>query len=254
VTDEFNSKNRFSSRVENYIKYRPKYPQKIISFLEKNKILLKDSIIADIGSGTGILSELFLKNGNKVHGIEPNTEMRLAAERLLEKYPNFVSINGSAEETGLNKNSIDIVITGQAFHWFDQEKARIEFLHVLKPTGHVALIWNRRKKSGIKFLIDYENILSTYGIEYKKIYNIRPKFDEFFGSETAFKRVVFENYQELDYPSLEGRLLSSSYAPLKDHPNHDPMIKSLKEIYQQNQKNNKVTLEYDTEVYYGRLI
>jgi len=254
VTDEFNSKNRFSSRVENYIKYRPKYPQEIISFLENSDIVLQESVIADVGSGTGILSEIFLKNGNKVYGIEPNTEMRLAAERLLEKYPNFVSIDGSAEETGLKKNSIDIIIAGQAFHWFDQEKARKEFIRVLKPPGQVALIWNRRKKSGTKFLVDYENVLSTYGIEYKKIYNIKPKFNDFFGLETAFKRVVFENYQELDYSSLEGRLLSSSYAPLKDHPNHDPMVKTLKDIYQQNQKNNLVTLEYDTEVYYGQLI
>ena len=253
MADEFNSKNRFSSRVENYIKYRPKYPQKIISFLENSDILLQESVIADVGSGTGILSEIFLKNGNKVYGIEPNTEMRLAAERLLEKYPNFVSIDGSAEETGLKKNSIDIIIAGQAFHWFDQEKAKREFLRVLKPTGYVTLIWNRRKKSGTRFLVDYENVLLTYGIEYKKISNIKPKFDEFFGSETAFKRVVFENYQELNYSSLEGRLLSSSYAPLKDHPNHEPMVKSLKDIYQQNQKNDMVILEYDTEVYYGQL-
>jgi SAM-dependent methyltransferase len=254
VADEFNSKNRFSSRVENYIKYRPKYPPEIISFLENDDILSQESVIADIGSGTGILSEIFLKNGNKVYAIEPNTEMRIAAERLLKTYPNFVSIDGSAEETGLKRNSIDIIIAGQAFHWFDQEKARKEFLNILKPTGQVALIWNRRKKAGTKFLGDYENLLSTYGIEYKKICNIKPNFDEFYGSETAFKRVVFGNYQELDYPSLEGRLLSSSYAPLKDHPNHEPMVKTLKAIYQKNQKNNKVTLEYDTEVYYGQLI
>lgn len=254
MTGEFNSKNRFSSRVENYVKYRPKYPQEIITFLEKNEILSEDSVVADAGSGTGILSELFLRNGNKVYGIEPNTDMRLAAEKLLEKYPNFVSINGSAEDTGLKNDFIDLIIAGQAFHWFDQEKARKEFLNILKSTGHVALIWNQRKKSGGKFLVDYENILSTYGIEYKKIHNIELKFDDFFGSEKVFKRAVFKNYQELDYQGLEGRLLSSSYAPLKDHPNHDPMIKSLKDAYQQNQKNNKVTLEYDTEVYYGRLI
>ena len=254
MTDEFNSKNRFSTRVENYVKYRPKYPQEVITFLKKNKILSQDSVIADIGSGTGILSELFLKNGNKVYGIEPNNEMRLAAEKLLEKYPNFKSINGSAEATGLKKKTIDLIIAGQAFHWFDQEKARIEFLNILKPAGHVALIWNRRKKSGSGFLADYENILLTCGVEYKKIHNIKLNFNEFFGSEKAFNRVIFQNYQELDYLGLEGRVLSSSYAPLKDHPNHEAMINNLKQIFQRYQKSNKVILEYDTEVYYGRLL
>ena len=253
MTDDLNSKNRFSSRVENYLKYRPKYPKEVISFLKKNEILSNSSVIADIGSGTGILSELFLKNGNKVYGVEPNNEMRLAAERLLESYSNFMSIDGSAEYTGLKKSSIDLIIAGQAFHWFDQEKAKKEFLNILKPEGHVILIWNRRKKTGSEFLVDYENLLLTYGVEYNKIHNIKLNFNEFYGSERVFKRVLFENYQELDYPGLEGRVLSSSYAPLKDHPNHEAMIRTLKQIFQHYQHKNKVLLEYETEVYYGQL-
>ena len=240
--------------MDNYIKFRPKYPQEVITFLKTNEILSQDCLIADIGSGTGILSELFLKNGYKVYGIEPNNEMRLAAENLLKNFLNFTSINGSAESTGLKQESIDLIIAGQAFHWFDQEKARIEFLNILKPDGHVILIWNRRKKAGSKFLVDYENLLLTYGVEYKKIHDIKLNFDEFFGSKKSFKKVEFDNYQELDYISLEGRLLSSSYAPLKEHPNHEAMINSLKEIFQQEQKKNKVLLEYDTEIYYGRLV
>ena len=253
MTNDFNSKNRFSSRVENYVKYRPKYPKEVISFLKKNDILSNSSVIADIGSGTGILSELFLKSGNKVYGVEPNTEMRLAAEKFLTNYSNFMSIDGSAETTGLKKSTIDLIIAGQAFHWFDQEKAKIEFLNILKPAGHVILIWNRRKKTGSGFLVDYENLLLTYGVEYKKIHNIKLNFNEFFGSDKIFKRDVFENYQKLDYHGLEGRVLSSSYAPLKDHPNHEAMIRTLKQIFKQYQHKNNVILEYETEVYYGQL-
>ena len=164
-----------------------------------------------------------------------------------------MSIDGSAETTGLKNSTIDIIIAGQAFHWFDQEKAKKEFLNILKPEGHIILIWNRRKKTGSEFLVDYENLLETHGVEYKKINKIKLDFNKFYGSEKAFKRALFENFQELDYPGLEGRVLSSSYAPLKDHPNHEPMIRTLKQIFQQYQRKNIVTLEYETEVYYGQL-
>ena len=117
---EIGPKRRFSSRVDNYSKFRPRYPQIIISFLETEKVLNKDSKIADIGSGTGILNELFLKNGNIIYGIEPNINMRNAAERLLKNYSTFKSIDGYAEVTNMTENNIDIITVGQAFHWFDK--------------------------------------------------------------------------------------------------------------------------------------
>jgi len=137
-------KKRFSSRVENYIRYRPSYPLEIIDFLEKKEILAKNTVIADIGSGTGILTKLFLDHGNQVYGVEPNKDMRDASEKILEKYPNFLSLEGSAESTGLEDNCIDLIIAGQAFHWFDVEEAKKEFKRILKPHGNVVLIWNNR--------------------------------------------------------------------------------------------------------------
>ena len=146
---------RFSNRVENYVKYRPNYPKKIISFLEKEIGLSSSSIIADIGSGTGISSEMFLKNGNIVYGVEPNKEMREAAERLLAEHPNFKSINGTAEDTTLAANSIDILSAGQAFHWFDVIKTEIEFKRILKNGGWVVLVWNERETNSSLFLKAY---------------------------------------------------------------------------------------------------
>jgi len=139
------SKNRFSSRVEDYIKYRPGYPQEVISLLAAECGLTPDSIISDVGSGTGILSELFLRCGNKVYGVEPNAEMRTAAKRLLKDYVNFQSIDGNAEATTLPKHSVDFVTAAQAFHWFDQPKAHREFASILKPDGWAVLIWNERR-------------------------------------------------------------------------------------------------------------
>src|SRR5688572_15000399 len=151
--------SRFSSRVENYIKFRPGYPKEVIDILKTDCGLTESSKVADIGSGTGILSELFLKNGNRVFGVEPNEPMRTAAERLLSAFPEFVSVDGSAEATRLEAGSMDFVAAGQAFHWFDRDAAKTEFKRILKPEGWVVLIWNERSIDSTPFLREYEKLL-----------------------------------------------------------------------------------------------
>lgn len=243
-------KKRFSSRVEKYIKFRPNYPPKIIDFLTEKKILSKQSIIADVGSGTGILSEIFLKNGNKVFGVEPNSEMRRAAEKLLNGYPNFVSISSSAENTSLLSNSIDLITVGQAFHWFDVDRTKREFKDILKPQGYAVIIWNNRRKTGKKFSSQYEKLILKYGTDYKEVRKNEKKIDQFY----QYKRKVFYNYQDLDFESLKGRLLSVSYIPLEGEPNYEDMLKELYWVFKEYEQNGIVRLEYDTEVYYGKLV
>ena len=242
-------KKRFSSRVENYIKYRPSYPPEIIDFLTDEKVLSKQSIVADIGSGTGILSELFLKNGNKVFGVEPNTEMRRAAEKILEIYPDFVSISSSAENTSLMSNSIDLITVGQAFHWFDIFKTRIEFKDILKSDGNIVLIWNTRRKTGKGFSSQYEQFITHYGTDYEQVRNNEGNVNDFF----KYKKKVFFNYQDLDFEGLKGRLLSVSYIPLEDNTTHEDMINELVKLFKKNEQNGKIRIEYDTEIFYGKL-
>ena len=242
-------KKRFSSRVENYIKFRPNYPPEIIDFLTEKKILSKQSIIADVGSGTGILSELFLKNGNKVFGVEPNSEMRRAAEKYLEGYPNFVSISSSAENTSLLSNSIDLITVGQAFHWFDVDRTKREFKDILKSDGHIVIIWNNRRKSGKEFSSQYENFILKYGTDYKEVRKNEGKIDDFY----QYNKEVFYNYQDLDYEGLKGRLLSVSYIPLEGSANYDNMLNELHHVFNEYEQEGKVKLEYDTEIYYGKL-
>jgi SAM-dependent methyltransferase len=242
-------KKRFSLRVENYIKYRPSYPPEIIEFLTEKKILSKKSIVADVGSGTGILSELFLKNGNKVFGVEPNTEMRRAAEKNFEIYPDFISISSSAENTSLMSNSIDLITVGQAFHWFDTDKTRLEFKDILKSDGYIALIWNNRRKTGRGFSSQYEHLIAKYGTDYKQVRKNEGNINEFF----QYKKKVFSNYQDLDFEGLRGRLLSASYIPLEENPTYKEMISELAKIFKDNEQNGKIRIEYDTEIYYGKL-
>jgi SAM-dependent methyltransferase len=249
------STKRFSSRVENYVKYRPGYPSEIVALLRREGSLTEASLISDVGSGTGILTELFLTNGNPVLAIEPNDEMRAAAERSLAGYPGFRSINGAAEATTLPDQSVDLIVAGQAFHWFDRQRARSEFARILKPGGWVALIWNDRRTNSTPFLREYEELLETCALDYRAVDHKQVDagaIGSFFEPD-AFKSAVFENRQVFDFEGLKGRLLSSSYAPEPGHPGHAPMIERLDSIFHEHEKDGRVVFEYDTLVYYGRM-
>jgi SAM-dependent methyltransferase len=245
---------RFSSRVENYIKHRPSYPAELINFLKSDCGLTKGSIIADIGSGTGILSELFLRNGNAVFGVEPNLAMREAAERLLGHFPNFVSRDAAAEETRLESASVDFITAGQAFHWFDRDKAKAEFARILKPAGWVVLIGNERRLDATAFLRDYENLLLRYGTDYEKVRHERVagEIGQFFAPNT-FRSHTLENVQHFTFEALKGRTRSASYTPEPGDANFEPMLRDLEKLFNEHQNGGTVSFEYDTRIYYGQL-
>lgn len=251
-----NSLNRFSNRVENYVKYRPDYPREIISFFKQEGLLTEKSVIADIGSGTGISAELFLKKGNLVYGVEPNKEMRLAAEKILGEYRFFRSIDARAEDTKLEKGSIDLVVAGQAFHWFDKVKCKIEFKRILKPNGSVILMWNDRRIDRAPFLQAYEDFIKMFAMDYLEVNhkNIDETiFNAFFGKGN-YKIKSFDNFQYFDLDGLKGRILSSSYMPSEGHKDFEFMMGVLKKIFNRFQEKGQVTIEYDTKIYYGKLI
>ena len=248
------STQRFSSRVENYVRYRPGYPAQILELLKKECALTCDSVIADIAFGTGIFTRMLLEDGNRVIGIEPNDDMRRAGEEFLKSYPRFTSVAGTAEATTLPNHSVDIVTAAQAAHWFDCAKARIEFRRILKPDGWLVLVWNDRRLDATPFARDYENLVVTHGTDYLEVRHegANRATEEIFAS-SSFQVREFEMRQEFDYPALEGRLLSSSYAPPVGHPNHKPMLAELRRIFDVHQINGHVIFQYDTKVYFGRL-
>ncbi|HCA42686.1 MAG TPA: class I SAM-dependent methyltransferase [Bacteroidetes bacterium] len=250
---EKNPLERFSDRVDNYIKYRPGYPDKIIDYLETEKILKAEYVIADIGSGTGISCELFLKFGYKVFGVEPNKEMRDASEKLFSGYKNYQAIDGNSDTTNLKNNSIDLITGFQAFHWFDLNKSKLEFIRILKPERYAVFVWNTRKEDS-DFLIAYEKLLQTHGTDYKKVKhnNINHKtVKDFFDSEFKYKE--FENSQKFDFIGLKGRLLSSSYAPNENDEGYEAMISELEIIFDKYNSNNSVSFDYVTQVYSGKI-
>ncbi|MDQ3087656.1 MAG: class I SAM-dependent methyltransferase [Acidobacteriota bacterium] len=249
-----NTVERFSNRVENYVKYRPAYPSEILDLFRDEMNLQKNSVVADIGSGTGISAKLFLENDNAVFGVEPNEAMRVAAENFLQDFPNFRSINGTAENTTLSDKSVDFVIAAQAFHWFDETKTRSEFKRVLKDNGFVALIWNERQLDSNEFLRDYEKLLNEFGTDYQKVRHdniTKESLREFF--QTNFRQEIFNNSQSLDFNGLKGRILSSSYMPSVENERYSEMLIKLKSLFTEHAENGRIKVLYDTKVFYGQI-
>ena len=250
-----NPKGRFSDRVENYIKYRPSYPPVVLELLTTRCGLRSDSLVADVGSGTGILTKLLLEKAERVYGIEPNREMREAAERMLVDHPNFTSIAGAAEATDLLDQSIDLIVAGQAFHWFDRPRAKKEFQRILRPNGWVVLIWNERETDSTAFLREYEALLRKYAMDYQEVdhMKISPEVLAEFYAPATYETGAFTNRQHFDYEGLKGRCLSSSYIPNAGQPGHEALIGELEKLFTAHQSDGLVEIGYQTMVYYGRL-
>jgi SAM-dependent methyltransferase len=251
---DFDPTQRFSSRVENYARYRPSYPSTIIPVLKQECGLAAGARVADVGSGTGLLSRLFLDAGCEVFGVEPNAEMRGAGEHLLAGEPRFHSVDGRAENTALPDLSVDFVAAGQAFHWFEPTAAAAEFRRILKPPGWVVLVWNERK-AGPGFAEDYDALLQRYAPQYKMLEGMRNDsevLDRFFG-DSRWRLVRLPNEQRLDREGLRGRVLSSSYVPLPGEPNCEPLLEGVDHLFAKYQRGGVIVFPYETKLYYGSL-
>lgn len=249
-----NTVERFSNRVANYVKYRPGYPPEILEVFRDEMNLTENSVVADIGSGTGISARVFLENGNPVFGVEPNAAMRAAAEEFLQSYPRFESVDGTAEATNLPDKSVDTIVAAQAFHWFDKEKTPAEFRRIARDGGFVALIWNERQLDTNDFLREYEELLKKYGTDYEKVRhdNLEKEiFEQSFQSEFAQK--TFLNVQSLDFEGMKGRILSSSYMPSENDPAFEPLEIELRRLFEKYAESGRIQILYSTNIFYTRL-
>ncbi|HZX69279.1 MAG TPA: class I SAM-dependent methyltransferase [Rhodanobacter sp.] len=252
---ELNSTTRFSDRVDDYVRYRPDYPPALLDWLQRELGVDASWRVADVGAGTGISSKMFLDAGYRVIAVEPNAPMRAAAEHWLQGYEGFAAVDGHADATGLPAASVDLVTVAQAFHWFDQEATRREFARILRPDGLAAIWWNSRRLAGTRFLEGYEALLQTFGTDYTSVaesYTDDARMRAWFG--TGYRgSASFEHGQRLDFAALQGRLMSSSYAPQAGHPQHEPMLHALRELFDRCAEHGTVSFDYDTRIFAGHL-
>ena len=248
-----NATTRFSDRVENYLQYRPGYPADIIPFLVAQAGLHNGQIVCDVGSGTGKLTTLFVEFGCHTIGVEPNEAMREAAEEMWGSSPHFTSVGGSAEETELEENSVDLIVAGQAFHWFEPTQARREFGRILRPNGSLCLVWNERQQSD-PFQHAYDRLLRQHAADYAQVNhrNITlERIAQFFAPHTVDLK-TFPYSQQFDLAGLIGRACSSSYTPKRDDPQYPLFLTALTDLFERYQVAGQVQFSYDTKVYWGR--
>lgn len=243
-------KTRFTGRAALYSKYRPSYPEELIDVLQKESFLTRSSTLADVGSGTGLLTELFLKNGNAVFAVEPNADMRHAAERALGGYGGFHSIEASAERTTLPDASVDLVVAGQAFHWFSTLEARSEFARISR-NRHVAVIYNTREHGLTGLSADYDRLIRTHGRDFAQVRGPEDRLLDLFFAD--YRLITLPNPRKLDLEGLAGRLLSASYMPAPDEPGYGALLDGVREVFSRHQKDGMVTMNLTTELFIGTI-
>lgn len=255
---------RFNDRADSYTKGRPTYPQAIVEHLESAGALKAGGSIVDIGVGTGLSSEPFLRSGYEVIGVEPSAEMRLAGDRYLHGFANYRSVAGTAEKTAVADGAADLVIAGQAFHWFDVARAAREARRVLRAGGWAALIWNDRQSTGSAFLAGYEALLRVHGIDYAKVTHRHvdeESIARFFAPAPAgFKQapahaavVKFDNPRELEREDLLALAASASYLPAPGDRRHAAMLQALDILFESHAHGGKVQMMYRTRMHYAQI-
>ncbi|MBI1290120.1 methyltransferase domain-containing protein [bacterium] len=244
---------RFSNRVDDYRRFRPTYPAAVIDLLKSRVAPRPDAQVADVGSGTGIFARLLLESGYRVVAIEPNRDMAAVATSELASFPGFRLLHAPAEELPLDTASVDLITVAQAFHWFDPERVRVEFLRVLKPGGLVALVWNERRRES-EFDCTFDDLLHRKGTDYTAVnprVTGRAKMDLFWHNEDR-DFYVFPNSQSLDREAFHGRVASASYTPAPGSPEFPAFHAEVDRLFDRFQQDGFVEIRYDCEVYIGR--
>jgi ubiquinone/menaquinone biosynthesis C-methylase UbiE len=229
---------RFTGRVADYERYRLRYPMEVLDVLRERCGLSAASVVADVGAGTGMLAELFLENGNHVIAVEPNAEMREACERMRKRYAGLTVVAAAAEATTLKDASVDVVSVGRAWHWFDRERAVGEFRRILRPSGWVVLVSNRRAKDNSPEAKAYEEILMEFGEDYREVHRETREAAEvvpLFGAGAIVKETI-RGEQVLTLEKLLGQTQSLSVAPMPSDAKYPEMQEALRDLFARFQR------------------
>lgn len=249
-----NTTQNFSGLANVYTMGRPVYATEFIDMLYSKYGVTEESIIADIGSGTGKLAKQLLDKGSMVYGVEPNADMRSIAIRELQNYAKFEAVNGTASQTTLKDNSIDYVTVAQAFHWFDVTEFKKECKRILRKDGLVFLVWNMRDMSSVVNQASYE-IYKEYCPKFKGFSGGIQKDDirirEFFDND--YEYVTFKNPLFYDKETFIHRSLSGSYSLRQGEEGYSEYVLRLRELFDEYEENGYLEMANNTVVYVGKI-
>lgn len=235
---------RFDGKVAEYARYRERYaPEILLPLLRDWCGLTPQWKVADIGAGTGLLSDVFVANGNHVFAVEPNAEMREMFARLHEDLSLIEIVDGTAENTSLEDRSVEIVAVGRAMHWFDTERAMEEFRRILKPGGWIAIIAFGRAQAGREENEAFEKVLrerATDNADSHAGYTVYRRIEDYLASD--FLRKEISGTMSLDWDELLGMTMSLSHAPRVEDEKYLPFERALREFFDHYATDRRVTL------------
>lgn len=248
------NEHKFDKKGGIYSKARPSYPDELFVYLKEHNLISGSTVVADIGSGTGIFTEKLCPYVSKIFAIEPNDDMRSVAEVKYAAHENIISVNGSAENTKLSDKSVDFITVAQAFHWFDRQTFKAECQRILKIDGNILLVWNDRDTESELIMENYDinrrfcpNFNgSSNGIDFSK-----NAFTDFFKGN--FDVVQFRNDLIYNENAFISRCLSSSYAPKPGEKNYNEYVADLQELFKKHSQNGTVPYPYITRCYIGKV-
>ena len=248
-----NNPDKFTNKVNDYVKFRPSYPKEFIDYLHITLGMSGESVVADVGAGTGILTKLISPISGTVFAVEPNKNMRTACIEYCEGLGNITCVDGSAENTKLKDNCLDFITVAQAFHWFDADKTKMEFKRILKPTGKVILVWNSRVPEN-EMHMENDEICRRLCPEFKGFSGSSKAEDEryiSFFENSECERTIFKNDRVLTLDQFIGGSLSASYSPNVDDLQYDDFVGSLKNLFHKYSVNGKLLVPNNTRSYAG---
>ena len=244
----------FSSKVADYVASRPDYPSALFDTLAVICGLGAGATVADVGAGTGLLTRGLLQRGYRVIAVEPNREMRAAADHLLNGIEGYRSLDGSAEAMPLESDSIDLVTVALAFHWFDVERARAEFLRILTPQGQVAIIWNDRVFED-PLHVAFDELADKFGgakraaiVAHEKD---RADVSRFLGN-TQLQEFCWPHAHRLGENEFLALVFSRSYIPERGTQKGQDVADRAREIFDRFATNGAVEIRYQTIAIVGR--
>lgn len=249
---DYKPTERFSTKAH-YYHYRPDYPHGIIEKLMEDINFSPGFVVADIGAGTGKLTKLFVDNGNKVFAVEPNKEMLTIADDLFKHRNNYHSVNTCAEDTNLRSESIDLISVGQALHWFDFNKAKREFLRILKKPGFALVTGNRPVFVDKKLAEEINTLTGKFCYKtYKRIDFEVIDYDEIFKPFKTKAVIITRKIQKPVSDIIKGTL-SCSFSPDEGHKDFTEFVDALRSILMKYAFNNMVRVNIETKMTYGRM-
>lgn len=240
----------FSHKANYYAKYRWHYVPEAIDYIVKVSDLKKDAAIADIGSGTGILTELLLAKAKTVYAVEPNAEMRLKAEERLGEQFAFRSVDGKGESTTLPDQCVELITAAHSLHWMEPADAKREFRRILKPEGWLATVNNVNLEND--FLEAWEEAMNECSFDFSpkemrlKAFNPDDYFIAYEVMEFPFRLL-----HTLD--SWIGASLSIAFAPSDFDAAFGEYLEAVSDVFHLFSKNEHVEIHGVTEARVGRL-